>query len=74
MPRTKVNCTSCHKPITNTRQMGAKVLDWSYFDWNKRKFVSHRIYLHPECYERDNQEARKNQTIFDKSSGFIGVT
>ena len=59
MPRTKVNCQSCSKPITDTRTGGAKVLDFGRFDG--KKFIPYRIYLHPECYEKDNREARESR-------------
>lgn len=59
MPRTKAKCRSCSKEITNLRKGTAKVIDVDFYSFEKKRLVPHRIYLHMECYEKDNQKVNE---------------
>lgn len=54
MPRTRANCQSCGKEITNMKQGQAKMISGT--DGNGKPY---RFFLHMDCYERDNQEAKE---------------
>lgn len=62
MPRSRINCASCHKEIAGTKKGNVLVkINADFYDRENHKWVIHTIYLHNECYTVDNEKARQEQ-------------